>query len=199
MTPRWVRLWAISAAMLLSVGCSHFAAGPPSVTAPSNTGAALATNAGATASPAGDSAAKKQGRFRLLGKRPASCAAGCAGGKPPAHMTKLANSAFIARRHGRGVHHRRGRRGVPGRQKRPSSRPSTGVFLCRFSQSYWQRGDLDKAIEHPGPGLRAHTGRGPRQRPPDAAGKEDLRHTISKRILEIYSSRHVVVNGSAIS
>ena len=45
MTPRWIRLWATSGAMLLLLGCSHFAAGPPTSTPPKTT-ASAATKAG---------------------------------------------------------------------------------------------------------------------------------------------------------
>jgi membrane-bound lytic murein transglycosylase D len=67
--------------------------------------------------------------------------------------------------------------------------------LCRLSQSYWQRGDLDNAVEALDQAYALILDVDPGNDPQLLQAKEDLRHTISKRILEIYSSRHVVVNG----
>jgi len=69
------------------------------------------------------------------------------------------------------------------------------LVLCRLAQDYWKRGELENAIDTLDQAyalvLRVDPGNDPKL----MQEKEDLRFTISKRILEIYSSRHVVVNG----
>ncbi len=60
MTPRWIRLWAVSGAMLLLLGCSHFAAGLPSSTA---------TQAGAGCLARRRQRCQNGCRFRPTGKR----------------------------------------------------------------------------------------------------------------------------------
>src|SRR5437763_1291299 len=92
MTPRWIRLWAVSGAMLLSFGCSHFSAGPPSSPAPPNLAASPATNPGQAAAPAGDSAAKTDAgpadrKEAHLAPRDVLA------GKSPAQMTRSTTSA----------------------------------------------------------------------------------------------------------
>ena len=69
------------------------------------------------------------------------------------------------------------------------------LYLCRLSQSYWQRGDLDKAIDTLDQAYALILDVDPGSDPYLLQEKEDLRYTISRRILEIYSSRHVVING----
>ncbi|MCP4746451.1 MAG: LysM peptidoglycan-binding domain-containing protein [Desulfobacteraceae bacterium] len=67
--------------------------------------------------------------------------------------------------------------------------------FCEVAQSFWQKGELDSALESLDKAysliLDINTGK-------DAEliqQKEDLRFLISKRILEIYASRNIVVNG----
>jgi membrane-bound lytic murein transglycosylase D len=68
--------------------------------------------------------------------------------------------------------------------------------FCEASQDFWQKGELDNALEALDHAysliLRIDT--------VDTAEliqqKEDLRYLISKRILEIYASRNIVVNGN---
>lgn len=67
--------------------------------------------------------------------------------------------------------------------------------LCRLSQLYWQRGDLERAIDTLDEAYALILDVDPENDPKLLQEKEDLRFTISKRILEIYSSRQVVVNG----
>jgi len=67
---------------------------------------------------------------------------------------------------------------------------------CQVSQEFWQKGELENALEALDQAyqllLKVETD--------DNAGlmqqKEDLRFTISKRIMEIYASRNIVVNGN---
>ncbi len=67
--------------------------------------------------------------------------------------------------------------------------------LCRVSQLYWQRGDLERAIDTLDEAYSLILDVDPENDLKLLQEKEDLRFTISKRILEIYSSRQVVVNG----
>jgi membrane-bound lytic murein transglycosylase D len=68
--------------------------------------------------------------------------------------------------------------------------------LCELSQDYWQQGDLENALETLDRAyaliLRVDTA----DQPKLIQQKEDLRFMISKRILEIYASRNIVVNGN---
>ncbi len=66
--------------------------------------------------------------------------------------------------------------------------------MCQLSQDLWQKGELDKALDALDKGysliLEADT-----EDPKAMQQIDDLRFLISKRILEIYASRHIVVNG----
>jgi membrane-bound lytic murein transglycosylase D len=68
--------------------------------------------------------------------------------------------------------------------------------LCQVSQDFWQNGELENALDALDQAyaliLRADTS----ERTKLIQQKEDLRFMISKRILEIYASRNIVVNGS---
>ena len=67
--------------------------------------------------------------------------------------------------------------------------------FCEVSQDFWQKGELENALEALDQAyaliLRVDTD----NRPKLIREKEDLRFMISKRILEIYASRNIVVNG----
>jgi membrane-bound lytic murein transglycosylase D len=78
----------------------------------------------------------------------------------------------------------------------PQSILDETLALCDLSQQYWQKGELESALEALDQAYSLilslddddlHTGL--------TQQKEDLRFLISKRILEIYASRHIVVNG----
>ncbi|MFC1814279.1 LysM peptidoglycan-binding domain-containing protein [Thermodesulfobacteriota bacterium] len=66
--------------------------------------------------------------------------------------------------------------------------------FCQVSQDFWQKGELENALEALDKAyslilkIDAYDSELMQQ-------KEDLRFLISKRILEIYASRHIVVNG----
>ena len=68
--------------------------------------------------------------------------------------------------------------------------------LCQVSQDFWQNGELENALDALDQAyaliLKADTS----ERTKLIQQKEDLRFMISKRILEIYASRNIVVNGS---
>jgi len=68
--------------------------------------------------------------------------------------------------------------------------------FCRDSQEYWQRGDLEKAVDALDQAYLLILDVEPQDDFKLVQEKEDLRFMISKRILEIYASRNIVVNGN---
>jgi len=68
--------------------------------------------------------------------------------------------------------------------------------FCQASQDFWQKGELENALEALDHAysliLKIDTDDNPKL----IQQKEDLRFMISKRILEIYASRNIVVNGN---
>jgi membrane-bound lytic murein transglycosylase D len=68
--------------------------------------------------------------------------------------------------------------------------------LCRVSQDHWQKGELEKAIEALDQAYSLILEVDSDDRSKFIQQKEDLRFMISKRILEIYASRNIVVNGN---
>jgi len=72
---------------------------------------------------------------------------------------------------------------------------SRALALCRAAQTYWKRGEIDIAIDTLDQAYGLVLSVNPGNDPELLQEMEDLRITISRRILEIYSSRHVVVNG----
>lgn len=69
------------------------------------------------------------------------------------------------------------------------------LYFCRLAQAHWKRGDLEAAIDTLDRAYALVLSVEPGNDPDLLQEKDDLRLTISKRILEIYSSRHLVVNG----
>ena len=78
----------------------------------------------------------------------------------------------------------------------PQSILDETLALCELSQQHWQQGELENALEALDQAYSLilsledndlHAGL--------TQQKDDLRFLISKRILEIYASRHIVVNG----
>jgi len=67
--------------------------------------------------------------------------------------------------------------------------------FCDVAQSLWQKGELDNALEALDKAYSLIFEVDARQDPKLMQQKEDLRFLISKRILEIYASRNIVVNG----
>ncbi len=68
--------------------------------------------------------------------------------------------------------------------------------FCESAQEFWQKGELEGALEALDKAyslILTVEADGP---PSLVQQKEDLRFLISKRILEIYASRHIVVNGN---
>jgi membrane-bound lytic murein transglycosylase D len=68
--------------------------------------------------------------------------------------------------------------------------------FCHLAQDFWQKGELDKAIEILDLAYSAILQVDTERKPHLTQQIDDLRFTISKRILEIYASRNIVVNGS---
>ena len=80
--------------------------------------------------------------------------------------------------------------------KSPQAQLDEALEFCRASQEYWQRGELEKAVDSLD---RAYALILDVEAQDDfklVQEKEDLRFLISKRILEIYASRNIVVNGN---
>jgi membrane-bound lytic murein transglycosylase D len=68
--------------------------------------------------------------------------------------------------------------------------------LCEVSQEFWQEGELENAVEALDRAYALILNVDTSNRPKMIQQKEDLRFMISKRILEIYASRNIVVNGN---
>ncbi|MGD1999004.1 MAG: LysM peptidoglycan-binding domain-containing protein, partial [Desulfobacterales bacterium] len=67
---------------------------------------------------------------------------------------------------------------------------------CEVSQQFWQKGELDNALEALDQAYALILDVDTSDQPKLIQQKEDLRFLISKRILEIYASRNIVVNGN---
>ena len=67
---------------------------------------------------------------------------------------------------------------------------------CQESQNFWQKGDLENAIDALDQAYALILNVDMHDNPKLIQQKEDLRFLISKRILEIYASRNIVVNGN---
>ena len=68
--------------------------------------------------------------------------------------------------------------------------------LCQLSQEYWQQGELEKALDALDRAYGLILSADTSDEPKLIQQKEDLRFMISKRILEIYASRNIVINGN---
>lgn len=87
----------------------------------------------------------------------------------------------------------------------PSGRTSThrsqtsldkALSYCDLSQNLWQKGELDNALDALDHAYSLILKVTPEDSSDAEQQKEDLRFLISKRILQIYASRHTVVTGS---
>ena len=79
--------------------------------------------------------------------------------------------------------------------EKPGGGAQPRPVLMPHRAGHWKRGDLEKAIDTLDQAYALVLSVEPGNEPKLLQEKEDLRFTISKRILEIYSSRMVVVNG----
>lgn len=80
-------------------------------------------------------------------------------------------------------------------QKEGQSKLDEALDFCELAQSYWQKGELESALETLDKGYALILEVDPQEDAKLIQQKEDLRFLISKRILEIYASRNIVVNG----
>ena len=81
-------------------------------------------------------------------------------------------------------------------QKKPQTILDEALDYCELSQNLWQQGELDSALEALDQAYALILGLQDIEADTKLIQqKEDLRFLISKRILEIYASRHIVVNG----
>ncbi len=67
---------------------------------------------------------------------------------------------------------------------------------CQASQDFWQKGEFDNAIQALDQAYSLIINDDNNDTPKRVQAKDDLRFLISKRILEIYASRNIVVNGN---
>jgi membrane-bound lytic murein transglycosylase D len=68
--------------------------------------------------------------------------------------------------------------------------------FCEVAQSFWQKGELENALDALDRAYSLILNVDTREDVKLIQQKEDLRFMISKRILEIYASRNIVVNGN---
>jgi membrane-bound lytic murein transglycosylase D len=68
--------------------------------------------------------------------------------------------------------------------------------LCEESQKFWAEGNIERSIEYLDQAYSIILKLDPEQNPELVQPIEDLRFTISKRVLEIYASRYTAVNGN---
>jgi membrane-bound lytic murein transglycosylase D len=71
----------------------------------------------------------------------------------------------------------------------------SAMEFCNASNDFWERGDLDNAVGALDEAYSLILQINPRQPPEILQQMDDLRYTISQRVLQVYSSRFTVVNG----
>ena len=71
----------------------------------------------------------------------------------------------------------------------------SALEFCQASYDFWQQGDLPNAIDALDQAYSLILKVNPEDDPEILQQRDDLRYTISKRIMEVYSSRFTVVNG----
>lgn len=81
-------------------------------------------------------------------------------------------------------------------EKQGQSKLDEALDYCELAQSSWQKGELENALEALDKGYSLILEVDTNEDAKLIQQKEDLRFLISKRILEIYASRHIVVNGN---
>jgi len=84
---------------------------------------------------------------------------------------------------------------VPDEGKKIEIALDEALDFIRASHEFWQAGELDNALEALDKAYSLILDVDTAGNPKLIQQKEDLRFLISKRILEIYASRHIVVNG----
>ncbi len=81
-------------------------------------------------------------------------------------------------------------------EKQGQSKLDEALDYCELAQSSWQKGELENALEALDKGYSLILEVDTNEDAKLIQQKEDLRFLISKRILEIYASRNIVVNGN---
>lgn len=81
-------------------------------------------------------------------------------------------------------------------QKKSEGVMDEALDYCQMAQELWQNGELDNAIEALDQAYSLILSIDTNDNGALAQQKEDIRFTISKRILEIYTSRNFAVNGN---
>ena len=85
---------------------------------------------------------------------------------------------------------------TPQAEKKTQPDLDVALELCQLSQEFWQKGDLENAVNALDQAYAMILNVDTSDEPKLIQQKEDLRFMISKRILEIYASRNIVVNGN---
>jgi len=85
-------------------------------------------------------------------------------------------------------------------EKRPQKKSDQQLLdgaleFCQASNDFWKRGDLDNALDALDQAYSLILQVEPDDNPEILQQREDLRFTIAKRIIEVYSSRFTVANG----
>ena len=80
--------------------------------------------------------------------------------------------------------------------KHEQSSLDEALDFCEVAQAYWQKGELENALEALDKAYSLILVVDDNDDAKLNQQKDDLRYTISKRILEIYASRNIVVNGN---
>jgi membrane-bound lytic murein transglycosylase D len=80
-------------------------------------------------------------------------------------------------------------------EKTDQQRLDSALEFCQASNDFWEQGDLDNAIDALDQAYSLILKISPDQTPEILQQRDDLRVTISKRIIEVYSSRFTVANG----
>lgn len=81
-------------------------------------------------------------------------------------------------------------------QKKQQPILDEALDFCDAAQVFWQKGELENALEALDKAYSLILSINNGENPIITQQKEDLRYLISKRILEIYASRNIVVNGN---
>ncbi len=71
----------------------------------------------------------------------------------------------------------------------------SALGFCQASNDFWEQGDLDNALDALDQAYSLILKVDPEKDPKILQQREDLRFTIAKRIIEVYSSRFIVANG----
>ena len=87
------------------------------------------------------------------------------------------------------------KKGVSSGYKEARQAIDNALLLCKNAQKMWEKGNLEEALHDLDNAYSEIVDIDLDQTPDLNQEKEDLRYMISKRILEIYASRHIVVNG----